>query len=186
MASAAKAIAVATSRAGRHGSSWRRGRAGRGRLDRTRRPARLSSLRGPARSALLQRGRRRFRKQDRRTSRSQTRQVGRLHVLSRRHGLHPQHAERPPLRRRVGNCSRRRHRSTDQSLLSNELRRRVSQGRSAEGSGVLKRSASENGEDWHRRGHPASDLAGRKTDCSARSNPTRWSSIRASIRQPTK
>ena len=113
-----------------------RARRMRERLDRTGRSARLSSLRRPARSSFLQRGRRRFRKQDRRTFRAQARQVGRLHVLSRRDRLHPQHAERPSLRRRVGNCSRRRHRSADQPLLSHELCRRVSQGRSSEGSRI--------------------------------------------------
>ena len=36
----------------------------------------------------------------------------------------------------------------------------------------LERSASENGEDRHRRRHPAGDLSGRITDCLARSSPT--------------
>ncbi len=79
--------------AGRSRSPWRRGGAGRGRRDRAGRPARLSSLRRPARSSLLKRGRRRIREQDRRAVRAQARQIGRLHLLSRRHRLHPQHAE---------------------------------------------------------------------------------------------
>ena len=92
----------------------------------------------------------------------QARQVGRLHVLSRRDRLHPQHAQRPSLRRRPRNRSRRRHRSTDQPLLSNQLRRRVSRGRSPEGARFAERSASEDGEDRHRRGHPAGDSSGRQ------------------------
>ena len=110
----------------------------------------------------LQRGRRGLRKQDRGTFRPQARQVGRLHVLSRRDRLHPQHAQRASLRRRPGNCPRRRHRSTDQPLLSHELRRRVSRGRSSERAQFAERSAAEDGEDRHRRRHPAGDFSGRQ------------------------
>ena len=162
MASATKSIAVAI--LALIGVARRRERAGRGngRLDRADRSARLSSVCGSAQSSFLQRGRRGLREQDRRAFRAEARQVGRLHVLSRRDRLHPQHAERASLRRRLRNCSRRRHRSTDQPLLSNQLRRRVSRGRSPEGARVAERSASENGEDRHCRGHPAGDFSGRQ------------------------
>ena len=57
-------------------------------------------------------------------------------------------------------------------------------GWSPQGAGFAQRSAPENGEDRHRRGHAAGDPAWPRTDCLARSNPTRWSSTRAMIRRP--
>ena len=90
------------------------------------------------------------------------------------------------MRRRPGDCPGRRHRSADQSLLPNQLCRRVPQGRPARRARFAERSAPKDGEDRHHRGNPAGDLSCRQSDCSAKSNPTRWSSTLASIPRPTR